>query len=222
MSVVRTLLLLDPLRGPVVSRHDAVPPMMPPPPGRAPTPLAPGDPAILAKHRERIIAMANDEVQWIQVEGFQPPEAHLLDFDIVLLATVDCWLHAIIATPSAAQTWIDVRWTLCPALMTHPARDALCNRFGKPSKPGPKWPNYKWGHDVVLDRLRKWHAAGYLQLETDYRQQPPLHLVAPRQRGVIRAVWLAQRLGLPLPPLLPEAGDRLVAAASAAGPAPPR
>lgn len=194
-------------------------PLAPPPPSTKKTKLVPVPSSLERLHalQSMIFAQADLEPQWIQKEGFSPRPDRILDYDYMLLVAVDQWLRALKQLTEETELWLPVRAVVADEAMVHPARKSLCGLDGRDFSPSDEWPSYIRRRTVVrkhstaevpysqlktvLDRLRVVARAGYLILNRIDRQRiQSEYLLAPTIAGVARALKLAQRLNLPLPP----------------------
>ena len=181
-------------------------PLALPSPVAARTPVCDPSPASIHASAADIRRLAACCTQWVGLSDYTPPDQLLIDADVFLLALVDVWLGEACAGRARA---IDVL-AVASRIAGHPAKQHLCNLYGKPVGTSPLWPDShvrrKGNHKVLLDRCRKMDAAGLLALERPISSDPVSghrpaydYLVSPRQTGLVRAVHLADRIGYRLP-----------------------
>lgn len=165
---------------------------------------------------DEIAAMAKQEVQWIQIEGFTPDPSLILDHDFILLVCAEAWLRRVPNKGLHGKFWVSVNDTIATDALGHPGRNRLCGYHGAKFNPKPEWPTYLATRvierrastaevpytqlKVLLHLLRILHNAGYIVLERQDRQRlQSFYFARPSLRGLARAKYLADRIGHHLP-----------------------
>jgi hypothetical protein len=150
---------------------------------------------VAAKIRE----MAKNEAYWVTDPQIEIPTGTITDLDYCLSLVASAWVEAYASRTGIYRArgfqegtyWaVDTRESVIPHGVGHPLNRCLVSYWGKRYDVSARYPNNF--EKPFLNNLRKLGTAGFLVLTKPLNDAGFMrYLVAPSQRGLIRAVWIA-------------------------------
>ena len=166
--------------------------------------------AAIAANAAKITAMATEEGYWL-TEGSFPnftlPQGRIVDLDFALAAITAAWVEAYVARQHVVRARgfgsnvflaVDVDEYVLKHAKNSLLKKHLMTYWGDKLAVSARYPdNFR---KPFLNNVRKLGSAGWIALTKPVNNRGLLsYLVAPSQRGFIRAVWIATTTGTPNP-----------------------